>query len=140
MEGFTDIKFFELKQAMCKQRIAILCIQETRIKASPHYVSEDGFTVILSGSTDVEREFAGVGFIVAPWARSSVVSFLQWSNRLASLKIRVPGGVLGIVGGYAPHSGYPFDDRQKLFDELGIVYRRTSVNGLKMISGDMNAR
>ena len=51
---------FELKQTMRRQRIAVLCMQVTLMKASPHYVSEDG-------SATEGKEHASVGFIVAPW-------------------------------------------------------------------------
>ena len=124
---------------MRRKRIGILCMQETHICKSPYYI-EDDFLVILSGSSGSPREFAGVGFVVAPWVRHSVVGFLQFSNRLACLKLRVPHGRLALVSAYAPHSGYSFDERQTFFEDLQDMFHRSSANGLKLIFGDLNSR
>ena len=111
-------------------------MQETHIRTSPYY-TEDGFLVILSGASSVAKEFAGVGFIVAPWAKHSAIGFLQFSNRLCCLKLRVPHGQLALISAYVPHSGYSIDVRQAFFDELRHMYQRTSVNGLKLVLGDL---
>ena len=71
------MKRFEIIQAMRRLNVDILCMQETRIKQSPFYTTEDGYLIIFSGSTGEDREFAGVGFIVAPQARHAVIGFLQ---------------------------------------------------------------
>ena len=90
VEGLSDIKLWELTSMMTRRRISILCIQETRIIQSPYYTTDHGFLVILSGSSEVAKDYAGVGFIVAPWAVQSVVGFLQYTNRVACLKLRAP--------------------------------------------------
>ncbi|CAE8606196.1 unnamed protein product, partial [Polarella glacialis] len=63
-----DTKLTQLIQIMRRRRIAVLCIQETHVAGSI-YFSLDGFLVIFSGGTSDQRETAGVGFIVAPWAK-----------------------------------------------------------------------
>ena len=101
---------------MKERSIDVLCMQETRVKHSPYYTVGAGFLVVLSGSAADGREFAGVGFIIAPWVRKSICGFfLQRSNRSAALRLRTPGGKIAIVTAYSPHSGYPFETRQKLF-------------------------
>ena len=112
VEGLTDIKTYELTSFMYRSSIGILCMQETHITQSPYYTTDEGFLVVLSGSGGTGREHAGVGFIIAPWIRHAVCGFLQFSNSLACIKIRVTGGQLAIISAYAPHSGYPFDARQ----------------------------
>jgi hypothetical protein len=52
----------------------------------------------------------------------------------------VPGGEIGLISAYAPDSGYNFDIRQQFFRELGEMYSKTSVNGPKLILGDLNSR
>ena len=140
VEGLSQIKLFELVYFMKRQRIGILCLQETHIPFTPYYNTDDGFLVILLGSSAGGRESAGVGFIIAPWLRKAVVGFLQQSNRLACLKLRVPHGQISIITAYAPHSGWAFDSRQAFFEDLGVMFTKTSVNGARFVFGDFNAR
>ena len=67
VEGLTDEKLLTIQRAMKELDIGIICIQETRKKLSDYFITEDHFLVILSGRADDQREYAGVGFIVAPW-------------------------------------------------------------------------
>eukprot|EP00959_Pyramimonas_sp_CCMP1952_P224986 4704432-Pyramimonas_sp.AAC.1 len=79
---------------MAAHRIAVLAIQETQLHGSEYY-DYDGFMLCLSGEPDdAKRSVAGVGFIVAPWARSAIVAFRAVSPRLASLRIKVQHGIL----------------------------------------------
>ena len=86
VEALSDLKVWELTTVMGRRGIDILCIQESHILQSPYYRTDAGFLIVLSGSSSGDREFAGVGFIIAPRAVNSVVGFLQYSNRLACLK------------------------------------------------------
>ena len=115
-------------------------MQETRIKQTPYYTTDDGFFVVLSGSSSANREFAGVGFIIAPWAAHAVYSFKQISSHLAVVKLRTKGGKMSLISAYAPHSGKGFDERQLFFEQLDTAFQRTSVNGLKLVMGDLNSR
>ena len=117
VQGLSGIKLWEFFGFVKRRRISILCMQKTHICNTPYY-TEDGFLVILSGSSITPKEFAGVGFVVAPWIKHSVKGFIQLSNRLCGLKLRVPKGEVALISAYAPHSGYPFDVRQSFFEEL----------------------
>ena len=72
VEGFSDVKLWQLIASMRRNNVSILCVQETHVTRSPYY-TVDGFLVILSGANSGDRELAGVGFIVAPWTASSMV-------------------------------------------------------------------
>ena len=139
VQGLSDVKLRGIFAIMKRRHIDILCMQETHITKSP-YFSEDCFLVILSDTASAPREFAGVGFVIAPWVRPSLCGFLQFSNRLACLKLRVPKGRLALICAYAPHSGYAHDARQSFFEDLRKMSRRTSVYGLQLVFGDLNAR
>ena len=90
-----------------------------------HALVVAGFLLILSGVIEHEElERAGVGFLVAPSARKSVVSFCQQSSRMVSLKIRVPGSKINLCSIYAPHSGKAFDETQTILSESGGVDSR----------------
>ena len=47
---------------------------------------------------------------------------------------------MALISAYAPHSGWAFDVRQRFSDELNQMYTRASVNGLRLIMGDLNTR
>ena len=94
----------------------------------------------MSGGPEGVRENAGVGYMIAPWVRKSVVSFCQASSRMASLKIRIQGGKMNVLTAYAPHTGYDFSDRQIFFFALAEFVNKQSAHGPKLICGDFNAR
>ena len=86
--GPSRIKLAELHLVMMAEGISILCIQETHLQEAEHF-EEDGFSVFLSGACkDGCRSYAGVGFIVAPWAIQSIVSFKAIDDRMASLRVK----------------------------------------------------
>ena len=90
-------------------QIWILCIQETHYTQSDHWITDAGYLVIFSGNK--YSTHAGVGFIIAPFMRKAIYGFDCLNARLMSIKIRVPGGKIAIINGYAPHSGLALEDR-----------------------------
>jgi len=100
-----NTKIIELQKHMERYDIQVLCIQETHGTGSCAFTTPEGYFVILSGGEPLkegEREYAGVGFIIAPEARRSVLSYLQHSSRIAVLKLKVKGGRIAITSVYAP--------------------------------------
>ena len=140
IEGLTEAKIVALQQFMKNNRVGIIGMQETHKLMSDYYESEEGFLIILSGSSEGSKECAGVGFMVAPWMRRSIISFCQASSRMASLKIRVRGGKLVLISCYAPHSGYPLIDRVNFFQSVAAFANKLSAHGPKLLLGDWNAR
>ena len=47
---------------------------------------------------------------------------------------------MAVISAYAPHSGRPYDERQNFYAELERAFQRTSVNGSRIVFGDLNAR
>ena len=140
VEGLTEDKLLTLQTYMHKYNIDLICLQESHRPKSDYYVTDNGYLVILSGAAGSCKEYAGVGFVVAPWIRRSVIGFCQYSNRLASLKLRVPGGKAVFFSAYAPHSGKSFDERQSFFQSTAEIFSKTSSHGPKYLLGDWNAR
>ena len=118
VEGLSDAKLIQLQRVMVSRNIKVLCLQETRVAKSEYRVTEEGFLLIQSGRRDDERESAGVGFLVAPDVRRSVIGFCQMSRRIAYVKLRVKGGKAVVFTAYAPHNRRPFDERQAFYSEL----------------------
>ena len=139
VQGLSDVKIQQLIRTMQARGIGLLCMQEVRRPGSAYFL-EDGFLIIQSGSSGEEREWAGVGFIVAPWLRPCISGFLQKSNRLCSIKLKTTSGKLSVICAYAPHNGRPHDERQQFFSELSTLYDHTNGCQEKIVFGDLNSR
>ena len=126
---------------MTRRQISILCIQETHARISERYRTFGNFLVINAGhDQEDQREYAGVGFIIAPSLIPSIIGAICFSNRIACLKLRVPGGNTCIFSVYAPHNGHTAQIRQSFFHQLMRRYNSVSSRGPKLIYGDLNAR
>ena len=109
--------------------------------SSVHYKIEDGFTLFCSGALEEsERSYAGVGFLVAPWAINSIISFRGIIDRLASLRIKQFGGALTILSAYAPHNGHTLEDKHAFFAILPSNTRIKNKHSSTFVFGDLNAQ
>ena len=140
LEGMTDLKLHKICTYMKLHSIDILCIQETRKINSDKYLSDDGCTVLLSGSGESCREWAGVGFVISARADRCVIGFRPLSNRIACLKLRVAGGTLALFTTLAPHNLRPLPEKAAFYDELDQAVQVVRANGPTYIFGDLNAR
>ena len=77
VEGLTDIKIEQLSDYMTQFPIGILCIHEVRRPESDVFVTTRGVQIILSGSSTLEKEWAGVGFVVARVFGSQWLGFVN---------------------------------------------------------------
>ena len=139
VRGLTDLKVFEIICNLQRYDIDILCIQETHI-SSTSVREEQGYLIILSGSDTETRSWAGVGIIISPRCRRRIKSYEQVSDRLCSVKLRVKGGVVGLISVYAPHNMRSLEERFRFFTDLDVEYRHCSANMGKYIYGDLNSR
>ena len=140
VEGLTDVKLVQLQTVMERRNIGVLCVQETHRRNSDYFCTEEGYLVVLSGGVGEGREWAGVGFIFAPFMRRSLIGFRQLSSRTACAKIRVQGGKIALWSVYAPHGGKPPDERQAFYTDLGVHLGQSSSHGTTLVCGDFNAR
>ena len=125
---------------MKQENISILCIQETHLSET-EYFEEDGFLTFVSGGIYTgNRLFSGVGFIVAPWAKRSIISFKGINDRIACLRVRVVGRILNVFSVYAPHDGIDFSIRYDFFTSLAEHTRRDHDHETSLVCGDFNAQ
>ena len=121
--------------------ITNLCLQETHWLSSAYFITDAGFLLINSGQSETEDvETAGVGVLIAPSMRRSVVSFCQASSRMVSLNIRVPGGKMTVCSIYAPHNGKSVEERRSLFHNMSTWLTSRSRHGPLCVLRDFNAR
>ena len=125
---------------MIRESIDISCLQDTHRSLSDSFISDEDFLIILSGGSNNDREYAGVGFLIAPHIRKSILGFCQKSNRMCCLKLRISGGKVAIFSTYAPHADKPYNERQQFFNSLMEFWQSVSVNGPRIICGDLNSR
>ena len=137
----SGTKLCEIQQWMIHYRIAVLCLQETHRLGSSYFV-DNGFLVILPGAEGDQRSYTSVGFLVAPWARHSVQTFTQFSDRQASVKLRVMGGQVVFVSVYAPPNteNHPFESRQELYSQAQSFIASQRCHEPVFVCGDFNAR
>jgi exonuclease III len=137
----TGTKLLEIQRWMRIYEISIICIQETHCKGSSYFV-DNGFLVVLSGVEDMgsARSYAGVGFVVAPWARHAVEGFTQYDDRLASIRVRIYGGQLTLVSLYAPHNNHNFEFRHEFYTCARSFILSQRCHGPTIALGDFNAR
>jgi exonuclease III len=74
VKGLTDEKLYSICMIMKQYRIDVVCLQETWAVRAEYYL-EGGFHIILSGTEEVGRSWAGVSFLVAPWCRHRIHGF-----------------------------------------------------------------
>ena len=82
----------------------------------------------------------GVGFIMAPSIKDSIISSQLYSNRSAALKLKAKYGCFVVFCAYAPHNGHDVNVRKDFFAYLFDKVQSFSVNGPKLIYGDLNLR
>ena len=140
VEGISESKIMQLVMVMQGRSIHILCLQETREIDSNYRYTDGGYLFINSGETGVSRSFAGVGFLLSPVARKSLISFRQLSGRIATRKLKTSGGTLSLVNVYAPHGGYQVERRTQFFDELDKAVADSRTYGMQLLTGDFTWR
>ena len=140
VEGITDDKLICLIRSMRFYRIQVFCITETHMEHSFQLRTDDGYLVFYSGTNIESPSHSGVGFIVAPSTISTIIGCRPISNRICSLKLRVTHGVIWILCAYAPHNSNVLVLKQQFFESLQDAYISLTMNGPKMIFGDLNAR
>ena len=139
VQGLTELKLIEIILSMKRYNIDILCLQETRsVKASVY--TEQGHLVITSGTDDGARCWSGVAFVIAPHCKWRIKSYCQVSDRLAYVRLRVPGGILGLITAYAPHNLKSLAERFDFYVALDDTCRMCKANLGKVVAGDFNAR
>lgn len=139
MRGDSSIKLQELFLYMTNENIDVLCIQETHLNGAEYY-EMDGFMVYLSGSRKDDRNYTGVGFIVAPWTKTAVITFHAVTERIGSLRLKVHGGTLTILSVYAPHDKHPFEDRHQFFSDVVAHTKSDTKHHATMVLWDFKAK
>ena len=140
VEGLTDLKLEQIALYMQENSLDIVCMQEVRKNKADSFELTSGHVVYWSGSADGGREWAGVGFVVAPHFKKYILGCSPFNNRVACLKLRVTRGCIALFTVLAPHNLKPLEERTEFYNTLDTMMGKVSVNGGRYVFGDLNAR
>eukprot|EP00959_Pyramimonas_sp_CCMP1952_P034517 723731-Pyramimonas_sp.AAC.1 len=90
-------------------------MQETGITTHTENI-DSNYMFILSRTSKPHGEgrfYFGVGFLIAPWAIKSIISYTLLSDRQVVLKLKILGCILNILTACTPHGGYDCEERRE---------------------------
>ncbi|KAK3564031.1 hypothetical protein QTP86_006945 [Hemibagrus guttatus] len=123
----------KLADMMERRKVDILCVQETRWKASKARSIGAGFKLFYYG---VDSKRNGVG-VVLKFERN-VLEVKRVSDRVMSLKLEIEGVMLNVVSGYAPQVGCELEEKERFWSELDEVMESIPTGERVVIGADFN--
>ena len=116
----------------------ILTLNETwRTDGCEMFATNEGHLFCNAGCEAGRR---GVGFLVHKRWVKWLKAFTPINERIACLTIQKHKLKLKLVGVYFPHSGYPDDSVQEMYDQLECILHESRTNREHMVvAGDFNA-
>ena len=100
--------------------IVILSLQETHISESCMRDLPNRSLLILSGNDDNKSISSEVVFIIAPYARRSIITFIQKNDRMYITKLKVKCEKMILISASVPPntSNHSVEERQRYFSKL----------------------
>ena len=130
----------QIEAYMEERDIALLCIQETKVAQTTHYVVGD-LLYVLHGHGGPGQEYAGVGMVIRKDLRKFVSGYdIAAEGRIIVARVDLAPRGLSIISAYAPQSNRPEAERVAFYDELNEVMAKCQKKGATLIAGDLNAR
>ena len=119
--GSMTGKGLEIAEVCMRQKLDILCVQETRWAGNTSRAVREighGYKLFYSGE---ENKDNGVGIILSPEMKDKVVEVKRHSSRTMAMKMVVSGELVHIIAAYAPQvnlSDKAKEDFLKEYEEL----------------------
>ena len=112
----------------------VLCVQETKWKDERACELGDKFRI--SYGTNTKRN--GVGIVVDPELKRSVVSVERKSDRMIWVKLAVDKQFINIASVYTPQTRCEEEEKGKFWNQLGDNVMKISESEQLWIGGDLN--
>ncbi|KAK3523313.1 hypothetical protein QTP86_029509 [Hemibagrus guttatus] len=125
----------ELADMMERRKVDILCVQETRWKASKSHTTGAGFKLFYYG---VDSKRNGVGVVLKEEFVRNILEVKRVSDRVMSLKLEIEGVMLNVVSGYAPQVGCELEEKERFWSELVEVMESIPTGDRVVIGADFN--
>ena len=111
----------EIVDVRQRRRIDIMCVQETKWKGDRSKELGEGYKINYNGA---ETRRNGVGAIVNEEMKANVMEVKRSSGRCMMVKIVTGEGILNVVSAYATQVGCMEEEKDSLYEEIGVVLRR----------------
>ena len=151
---------------MHKHQIDLIALQETKVNHSSEEIKQlppynDRYLFYFSSSINKTQpnrppplpktnakakqashyvEHHGVGFAIGPRLISSVKDCVPHNSRLIEIKFHNHGPDLNFINHYAPHSGRPYEEKTRHWENLQRILSEHPHANPTYILGDANAR
>ena len=126
----------EVVDVMERQKVEILCIQDTKWKGNSARQMGNGYKLLYSGSNTKANE---VGIIMNKDMADKVVEVERYSDMIMRVKLSIGKGIWNVISVYAPQAGRNWEEKETFVEELEEMLRRVSENEFLVIGGDLNA-
>ena len=135
-----ECKVLDIAEELKSRGFHLCVITETRSK-SVDVVLPNGTVYLNSGHEVNARPNGGVGFMVTS-KDVTVVEFIGYSNRIASIRLEVQGTQIVVIGCYAPtESSEITRQKEEFYKSLsGITNNLKAQNKNVIVLGDFNCR
>ncbi|XP_071715180.1 uncharacterized protein [Rutidosis leptorrhynchoides] len=132
--GTLTCKRYELVETLCKRKVDILFVQETRWKGRGAAKVKD-YKLWFSGSR-VARN--GVGIIIGPPYNENVVDVGRRSDRIMSVTLVIQEVTYTVISAYAPYAGLGAAEKRLFWESLDEAVRMCPLDHRLLIGGDLN--
>ncbi|EPB77675.1 hypothetical protein ANCCEY_03266 [Ancylostoma ceylanicum] len=122
---------------MKRERIHVLCLQETRWKGSKSREIGDGIKLFYHG---LEAKRNSVAIAVSGPLKEHVSSVNRVSDNIISLRIATKDGFWTVVSVYAPQCGCTEADKEAFYEELDDVIRSAPEGDFMTVAGDFTGQ
>lgn len=123
---------------MRRYHLAILGLSEMRWTGQGDFRTQTGEYLVYSGNDTHRRN--GVGIILSPAARKSLLEFKPISDRIISIRLHAKLRKITIIQCYAPTEQDTDEQKDAFYDQLETCFMSSPKSDMKIIMGDFNAK
>ena len=125
---------------MHRYNLRILGLCETRWNGIGQTRLASGDTIIYSGQEEGQPHMYGVGLLMTPEAKRSLLSWEPISSRILKARFNSKGRKVTIIQCYAPTNEALMEDKEDYYEQLQTTLDCVPRRDLIVVMGDMNAK
>lgn len=140
-QGNQNHRFLQIEREFLRYNLDIMGLSEIRWLGSGEYRSPTGSTVLLySGKEMGSTHESGVGLLITPQTRQSIISWQPVSDRIISARFQSKMRNITIIQCYAPTENATQEKKDDFYNQLTAVYNNTPRGDIIIVMGDLNAK